>query len=71
MTKLNGTLQNISDKNQNSLVLQSGFLLLPLQTYVVICSEINMDIIKIKLKLLNNKTKILEQTNYNNKERKI
>lgn len=30
-----------------------------------------MDIIKIKLKLLNNKTKILEQTNYNNKERKI
>lgn len=30
-----------------------------------------MDIIKIKLKLLNNKTEILEQTNYNNKERKI
>lgn len=30
-----------------------------------------MDIIKIKLKLLNKKTEILEQTNYNNKERKI
>lgn len=30
-----------------------------------------MDIIKIKLKLLNNKNEILEQTNYNNKERKI
>lgn len=30
-----------------------------------------MDIIKIELKLLNNKTEILEQTNYNNKERKI
>ena len=30
-----------------------------------------MDIIKIKLKLLNKKTEILEQTGYNNKERKI